>query len=104
MRPIEFRAWIGDENEPKGGQMLWPTMIDFKNKRITLNEVFTTAIENIKLMEFTDLLDKHGKKIWEGDILLTPGKFKMSVHIDSIGYGDSKFFNTGFDVCEVIGN
>jgi len=102
MRPIEFRAWDKDS--------LKMIYLDFKNVNPHLSRLnvawFSDRIqdERAELMQFTGLTDKNGKKIWEGDILLTPGKFKMVVQIDNIGYGDPKFFNIGFDICEIIGN
>ena len=98
MKPIECRAW---NKIDKRMEYFWAGSDD--ENALDLSWLITQNCIT-SLMPFIGLTDKNGKKIYDGDILLTPGKFKMVVQIDNIGYGDPKFFNIGFDVCEVIGN
>ena len=94
MRTYKFRAW-----HKLSKKMLYENS-DYRGKVFQ----WLAEAQPLEIMQFTGLLDLKGKEIWEGDILLTPGKFKLTVQIDNIGYGDPKFFNIGFDICEVIGN
>jgi len=69
-REIKFRAW-----DKKGNNMVFPLFpkhiqyaedyTGFASGRID-DGVFEDSFE---LMQFTGLLDKNGKEIWEGDIL-----------------------------------
>ncbi len=66
MRTIKFRAWDGNKMyKPSGLPGFLEEHFDFK-------EGTFLKIENKKgvLMQFTGLLDKNGKEIFEGDILL----------------------------------
>ena len=54
-RVIKFRAW------DKDGKSMW-TNIGMNLDKILNNERF-------EVMQFTGVLDKHGKEIYEGDIL-----------------------------------
>ena len=82
MRPIEFRAWDKDAN-----QMIY---LDFKNMNPHLSRLsvawFADRIqdERAELMQFTGLLDKNGKKIFEGDIV--KGKVGQEEVIGKIFY------------------
>lgn len=66
-RPIEFRFW--DERFPKMSYMFNPVChgeINFSNFSEAVNQF---GPENaVHLMQFTGLLDRKGKKIFEGDI------------------------------------
>ena len=59
-RIIKFRVWNGE-------QMIYPDYID-REGYAHWSENSIPEISN-KLMQFTGLLDKNGKEIYEGDIL-----------------------------------
>lgn len=59
MRPIKFRFWDGKHMEYEPGD-------EPGDLQVTLiNKVFTEGV----WMQFTGLLDKNGKEIWEGDVV-----------------------------------
>jgi len=58
MREIKFRAWFED------GEMLRLDLANHKNILRLYNQC-----EDAKIMQFTGLLDKNGKEIYEGDIV-----------------------------------
>jgi len=61
MREIKFRAWIkNDTTEGVGILMPWDSLQE--------RDGFWTE-EGLYLMQFTGLLDKQGKDIYEGDII-----------------------------------
>lgn len=60
MRPIKFRAW---DNKKK--EMIIQDFADRIDKCLTYYELN----KSVELMQFTWLLDKNGKEIYEGDKL-----------------------------------
>jgi uncharacterized phage protein (TIGR01671 family) len=63
IRRIKFRVWTGE-------QMVSPDYIDRKGVAHWKQDSIHTACEN--LLQFTGLLDKNGKEIYEGDVILNP--------------------------------
>jgi uncharacterized phage protein (TIGR01671 family) len=103
-REIKFRAWDGKRMTTSG--------IMFNT---SLGIVETPTGAQMKLMQFTGLLDKNGKEIYESDIVKT-GTDKLMViswsekHasfvIDRDGWAFVHYFGEAFDsnMCEVVGN
>lgn len=128
-RDIEFRAWddhykymnykvivgiYGNWEEVKDNEnytacSMWiePKNVDYKCEPHWSH--FEPYHKEIKLMQYTGLKDKNGKKIFEGDIVKSKyGVFKSKVEWNDSFCGFFPFCNndTGIfaDECEAIGN
>ena len=129
MREIKFRAW--DESQKvmhnefqfvKSGNDGNDWILFTSHKQpISDYEVWTKNpyfAQQLKIMQFTGLLDKNGKEIYEGDIIrdgLSPSVVEFKSHTNtSYGHGDSNttqylgyafhFWASGLGAVEVIGN
>jgi len=107
MREIKFRAWDDYKREmipvkgirqyPTGGWSAW----DGETEVLPCNVI---------LMQFTGLLDKNGKEIWEGDILSTPAGYGYVQYLNGAWYlcwpdgGDTTLHGCPLERLEVIGN
>jgi uncharacterized phage protein (TIGR01671 family) len=60
MRQIKFRAWRNDKKQWETGLVMG----------INDGQLITNHNEDFELVQFTHLLDKTGKEIYEGDVLL----------------------------------
>jgi hypothetical protein len=61
MREIKFRAWIKSEKRWYGDDIKWFPL------RVLNNE--ENCADDLEFTQFTGLLDKNGKEIYEGDIV-----------------------------------
>ena len=119
MREIKFRAWLKKEKKMVNVETLFIGInrLCFGNSKT--EDLFFRDFEEVELMQYTELTDKNGKEIYEGDIVLVkPGgistwyktvvEFKEGALIASLINGENHFyiFNPGFDSndFEVIGN
>jgi len=103
MREIKFRAWDGE-------RMLSPEDIYiYDGKPCWKNEHDHIGVKKGVLMQFTGLLDKNGKEIYEGDVVkvMFPVEFVGVVEYDAPEWRIRRKSGTlwRFAECpEVIGN
>lgn len=88
MRSLKFRAWVNDH---------WTDFIptcktlDTYNASIIDTDGYTFNKDNPFIVEqFTGLKDKHGKEIYEGDIIKI-NAFD-DVYVGTVEYGDGEFY------------
>jgi uncharacterized phage protein (TIGR01671 family) len=119
MRPIKFRAWHKIQEEEL--EMRKVIAIDWVNYKVDVEshgdfEYITYELEDTVLMQFTGLLDKNGKEIYEGDVMRYKARhyeFNGEVVFRDGGYALKRNGQTyelcagaiqSCDVMEVIGN
>jgi uncharacterized phage protein (TIGR01671 family) len=99
MREIKFRAWVKDDNK-----MIHSPPVDtndLASKEMvsfwSFCEDYTTYKDDVILMQFTGLLDKNGKGIYEGDIVMHPVLGFDKVQPGEVRYIQAAFVIAGAD-------
>lgn len=82
MRDIEFRAW------DKERKAWWP--LDSTDELGVLND------EAFNICQYTGLLDKNGKKIFEGDVISIDGEGKYEIRFGTGTYDCGVYEFQGF--------
>lgn len=105
-REIKLRAWDKSENQMSYSDMeFFDDMIGFRFKHWGID---VDTIDDIEIMQFTGLLDKNGKEIYEGDIVLicsfNDEKNLYEVIIKDIRHLPEEFYGSNFTWSEIIGN
>lgn len=80
MREIKFRAWVKSEDKlypvakwSRSGWIAVPVQLSEDDWRLEQR-----PLEDTVLMQFTELKDKNGKEIYEGDILQFSDKWELN--------------------------
>jgi uncharacterized phage protein (TIGR01671 family) len=87
MREIKFRAWDKNKN-----------MMVYPSEKYT-NGGLLDWFEDDDLMQFTGLLDRNGKEIYEGDIVQ---REQGEGEKDNVTFDDGSFLVDGESMCEFV--
>lgn len=116
MRPIKFRSWDKDKKQmlsdvtatPQGNILVFGGWIKVGQMGTSRRNLY--ELKNGELMQFTGLLDKNGKEIYEGDIVrcrLFNGDnhtFNYEVRFEDGAFKAHGYKLTNNDQIEIIGN
>ena len=121
MREIKFRVWHADYKKMELPKKQLSEDIDYwdgvKGSVLGIINTYLGYSADKVFMQFTGLLDKNGKEIYEGDIvkceaLFSSKSLKKKEHLAVVTYQLGSFipksigevYVLNFDNCEVIGN
>jgi len=107
MRQIKFRAW-----DKSSGQMANFTLSDITDMGTEVfggtPDVTYWDLDEVEIMQFTGLLDKNGKDIYEGDIITDANGSKWEIKFGDGNFGcfypNGEWHKPTKDFREVIGS
>lgn len=109
MREIKFRCWHKKEKRMFIQSAIHSSGL-IEEHKVGTPYLTYYGLEEIELMEFTGLTDKHGKDIYEGDILeYHPNSTEILIDVVSFKHGcfclgKHPFYSTalGYDIHDII--
>ena len=109
MRQIKFRIWCEKEKKMYPPIVLQEYM---SMSEYAQDDIQPAGEENRLLLEWTGLLDKNGKEIFEGDIIAYRNRkdeLMTGIEVKWTGImGEQGVYGYGYDItpdkCEIIGN